>query len=1172
MRRTVGIGGAVTALLLLTVAAGDSSCAQTPPNLAIRSFEGAQKAASVCLQVNDPQGYPLASPPAPQPIDECLSVPSGVNGALFANHLYVLVTQTVRGEVAVVDLSAGDVVDEDRSTPGTNFIPVGTNPTDVVVAPDSQFSYVSSAAAQAPAIYALDNSKILGTSVNWQTTGPNGVVTHAEPLQLPELTACGFTPAQGAPMALGVVPAPDAAGDGGTSSTYDIIAMLGGSSGAASIVLIDPVRSGLIGGTPGALPPCVVAGSVQLSSQLPASWVPGAAWPDGVVYADAGSLADAEPGPGPACIVTPPPLTPPDAGSVTVVGAPVEAGVTVEAGAPVDDAEADAGSGSAQEGSEAEGGPSSASSASSALFPLSIEPHSAPDPRFMVMRTDVPILYVADNGIPVIHVVDLSNPASPQELQPLLATSLAEPTRQVHVGGLAISPSTRDFKVYLYAIDTGDGSLMVYDVSAPASPTRMPMIRPHAELNPLQPPDRISFSAPVATVAFVQHDWPIPAVAVSGIVGNGDDVHTFTGFQCNPGFNAHPSANVFNDLGAWYRVDQVSQIEPQATVENLPTRLRGVFAFATLTNGNIVAIDVDDWDAPCRRPDPMATAAQSAAGTYPDHGWQAGALDLPEPAATSATDYDPDHVPVAYNPAITESAAVTLESFYPVSAPHRMRSASLLRNDPTSGNHAPNLLAAPLLVDVNGNPVPSTTTSGLSPTLLPTTLPPGYWDWTPSENPVEPDPSNMNFTPVTGTLGNASSLPVPAVRFSFEDPTVTQNQDWTVTYEGTIPVTTGTEADFASTPGLPVPYTTLTLTVASQNLCAFGIEDWSIGQARAAQVQSALAAAGLPQPPALPQWTADYVQIIDDVPPQYDPYWYVAPPGTGSTFIDDAGEPTDNCWAGTPFDAPSATYYNDRYEACYQTFGPSAEDKSFYARDLPILSAYSDHLVVGRFGWPDGQTEETGNRTVVANDPVSSPLPLRIATCCFHRQAAFQVRTGGEWVSNGSSLGLLHHVVTNPATGQCMLSCNPNDVLLNARSFDIPYGTPAAGGKTVICTPPGAPFPAGQVAPVVDRNSILAMRNPMFSYVTWSGCSTAPIDTALGQHTFTARDLSWHFSVRGGFSPVTMSLTGGANTTVSPQSMLFIDPLGQIAVVDGSLQGLVIFDLNSLAMSHSPFF
>jgi len=1223
MRRTVGIGGAVTALLLITIAAGDSSCAQTPPQLAIRSFEGAQKAASVCMQVNDPQGYPLATPPAPQALDECLSVPSGVNGALFANHLYVLVTQTVRGEVAVVDLSAGDVVDEDRSTPGTNFIPVGTNPTDVVVAPDSKFSYVSSASAQAPGIYALDNSKILGTSVNWQTTAPNGVVTHAAPLQLPDLTACGFTPAQGAPMALGVVPVPDAAGDGGTSSTYDIIAMLGGSSGAASIALIDPVRSGLIGGTPGALPPCVIVSSLPLSSQLPASWVPGPAWPDGVVYADAGSLADAEPGPGPACIVTPAPLILPDAGSVTVIGAPVEAGMTADAGGPIEasvpaeasapldagtpldgeptaldgapmapaDAEVpDAGAPStppddaeADGGSESDGGSSASSSASSALFPLPVGPLSAPSPRFMVMRTDVPILYVADDGIPVIHVIDLTNPASPQELQPMLATSMAEPARQVHVGGLAISPPTRDYKVYLYAIDTADGSLMVYDASDPASPTHMPMTRPHAELNPLQPPDRISFGAPVATMAFVQHDWPIPAVAVAGIVGNMDNVHTFTGFQCNPGFNAHPSANVFNDLGAWYRVDQVSQIEPQATVVNIPSRLRGVFAFATLTNGNIVTVDVDDWDAPCRRPDPVATAAQSSAGTYPDHGWQTGALDLPEPAATSTTDDDPYHVPIAYNPAIAESPSVTLEPFFPVSAPNRVRSASLLRDDPTSGNHAPNLLQTPLLVDVNGNPVPSTTTTGLSPTLLPTTLPPGYWDWTPSQNPVEPDPSNMNFTPVTGTLGNVSSLPVPGVRFSFEDPTVMQNQDWSVTYEGTLPETTGTEANFASTPGLAVPYTTLTLTVSAQNLCAFGIEDWSIGQARAAQVQAALAAAGLPQPPDLPQWTDDYVQIIDDVPPQYDPYWYSAPPGTGSTFIDDAGEPTDNCWAGTPFDEPSATYYNERYEACYETFGPSGNDTSYYARDLPIIAAYADHLVVGRFGWPDNGDpknpilEQTSNRTVVANDPVNSPLPLKIATCCFHRQAAFQVRTGGEWVANGSGgLGLLHHVVTNPSTGRCMLSCDPNDVLLNARSFDIPYAPPGAGAMTGGCAPPGAPFPAGQVAPVVDRNSVLAMRNPMFSYVTWSGCSTAPLDggtaAAQGQHTFTARDLSWHFSVRGGFSPLTMSLTGGANTTVSPQSMLFIDPLGQIAIVDGSLQGLVIFDLNSLTMSHSPFF
>jgi hypothetical protein len=1194
MWRNVGIGGGASALLLAAVVAASWSCAQTPPNIPIRSFEGAQKAASVCLRVNDPQGYPLLTPPAPLPIDECVSVPSGTNGALYPNHLYVLVTQTVRGELAVVDLSAGDVVDEDRSTPGTNFIPVGTNPTDVVVAPDAAFSYVASAAARSPAIYALDNSRILGTSVNWAVTSPSGAVTRAAPLQLPDLTACSLTDV---PRALATVALPattgGAAGDGGPAASYYVVALLGGSSGPASVVMVDPVQSGLVGAgaVPGAFPKCVIAGSVPLSSQVPGSWMPGPAWPDGVVYADAGSLADAEPLPGPGCINTPMTFGASDASPLPVAPSPLEASAPADAGKPSpedaepgDDAGAtddDAGAGSGEDASGVASSPPPFPLANQS-FPLSLQPLSASSPRYMVMRTDVPVLYVADDGIPVIHVIDLSTPSSPREMQPLLATSLAEPTRQVHVGGLAISPATRDYTIYLYAIDARDGSLMVYDVTDPASPTHMPMTRPHAELNPLLPPDRISFSAPVATVAFVSHDWPIPAVAVAGIVGSGDNVPTFSGFLCNPNQEAHPSANVFNDLGAWYRVDQVAQIEPQATVANIPQRLRGVFGFATLTNGNVVAIDVDDWDAPCRRPDPMATAAQTvAAGAsppYPDHGWQSGALDLPQDNPDGGTDYDPYHAPIAYNAAIVESPAVTLEPFYPVSAPNRVRSAALLRNDPTTGNHAPNLLAAPLLVDVNGNPVPSSTTIGISPIILPTTLPPGWWDWTTAENPVEPNPADMNFTAVTGTLGSATTPPVPGVRFSFEDPTVMQNQAWSVTYEGTLPATVGVEANFAST--IPVgtsgAYSSLTLTVSSQNLCSFGIEDFSIGQARAGQVTAAMSAAGLPAPPDLASWTADYVQIIDDVAPQGDPYWSVAPPGTGDTFTDDSGEGLDNCWAGTPLDEPSDTYANDRYTACYNTFGPSTQANSFYARDLPIISAYADHLVVGRYGWPNGTVakpvdENTNNRVVVPNDPLNSPLPLKIATCCFHRQAAFVVRTGGEWVAIGTGgVGLLHHVVTDPSTGACRLSCDANDVLLNARSFDIPYAVPGTG-----CKPVGPPIPAGGVAPAVDRNSLLAMRNPMFSYVTWSGCATtgfADAGSDNGQHTFTARDLSWHFAVQGGFAPLTMSVTGGANTTVSPQSMLFIDPLGQLAVIDGSLQGLVIFDLNSLTLSHMPFF
>jgi hypothetical protein len=43
-------------------------------------------------------------------------------------------------------------------------------------------------------------------------------------------------------------------------------------------------------------------------------------------------------------------------------------------------------------------------------------------------------------------------------------------------------------------------------------------------------------------------------------------------------------------------------------------------------------------------------------------------------------------------------------------------------------------------------------------------------------------------------------------------------------------------------------------------------------------------------------------------------------------------------------------------------------------------------------------------------------------------------------------------------------------------------------------------------------------------------------------------------------------------TAVSPQSMRFIDSLGQLAVVDGASQGLVLIDLGSVGLAHTPYF
>src|SRR5262245_18460635 len=125
---------------------GTSSCAQTPVNVPVRTFERAQKMDVVCLRVRDDSGAMLPSDQfAPVAQAKCAPVPPNANGDLLPYHLFALVTQTTRGEIAVVDLTRGVVVDVDHSTPGINFPPVGQIPTDVAVDPNGRLTYVSTA-------------------------------------------------------------------------------------------------------------------------------------------------------------------------------------------------------------------------------------------------------------------------------------------------------------------------------------------------------------------------------------------------------------------------------------------------------------------------------------------------------------------------------------------------------------------------------------------------------------------------------------------------------------------------------------------------------------------------------------------------------------------------------------------------------------------------------------------------------------------------------------------------------------------------------------------------------------------------------------------------------------------------------------------------------------------
>src|ERR1019366_1671082 len=472
-------------------------------------------------------------------------------------------------------------------------------------------------------------------------------------------------------------------------------------------------------------------------------------------------------------------------------------------------------------------------------------------------------------------------------------------------------------------------------------------------------------------------------------------------------------------------------------------------------------------------------------------------------------------------------------------------------------------------VDVNGNPVATSGKAGVAaPRLLPTGLEPGVADPTMFQNPTEPQPPTRTGIPGTPDGGvdggfppNPQDSPPAGVRLSFDDPTVQQSQDWTVTYEGVLPSSPGIVATIGST--TPGTYTTLTFSTQGANLCGLGVEDWAIGQARAKAAltaMSALTPAGSPSlvskaEATLPQWTSDYVEITDDILPSNDPYWGIQ---------DIQG---DDCWNIPEANGDGGTGAlptNERYNLCQATFGAPGTNPAFnITRDAPILEAYSDHLQVGRFGHTSSMIERTENRTVDPGGPNNPPF-LKLMACCFHKQAAFKVRAGGEWVAVGQQgLGLLHHVVPISSTGgtasasagRCVLSCDPQDRLLNARSFDVPWASSSNN-----CVP--------TTRPTIDRNSPLAVRNPIFSYVTWAGCGGMPM---TGDHTLSARDLSWRFSVIGGFSPLTVSLGGTSGAQVSPQSMLFVNSLGELAVVDGADQGLVLIDLNSVAFSINYF-
>lgn len=1040
----------LAALLAVLGSAVLFSCSQTPANVPIRTFERAQRVDVICLRLRGDDA------PAPLPQEACSPVPPDVNGADLANQLFALVTQTTRGEVAVVDLSAGILIDQSKGVPGYNFLPVGALPTDVAATPDGRMAFVASAEPNKYAIYGIPGHRILGDAAGRRD--PEGATT------LASWPVCALPQRPGA---LTVVPRRtpavfvDGGADDGSVPPYELVAVLPGDrTASAKVVTIDP-RPFLRGsprraadGTildppppgpalvPGTLEPCPITAAIDLVGEeaVPEAIRASGAWQNGVPYVDGGiDISCSFPTKPGTCGARSCACPSPDNGDA---GAPEDAGAATcvpDAGAAADDERT-----------------------------LALGPLDPPQP--VAIARDDQTLYIADDALPLVHTVDLSTFAQPRELPPFVVSSLADPSRVVSVRDIAVSPPTRDYKRFLYAVDRKQGSIAVFDITDPATAPRAPMLRPHAELNPFQPADRIAFSAPVVSVAFARHDFPLSASV--------DQSTAQSGILCNP----NPGAGA--DPGVGYRANSEAD-----TVDLGPFRLRGIFAFATLSDGQIVAIDVDDWDAPCRRPNSLAgPTIVDGVPVVP------GLLAAPQIAGP----FDPYQAPQA----ATDS--VTNEAFFPVSSPHRIRSTYYLRDDTSTGRHIPFLTSTPA-IQTTGTPLPLFGEGS---------------EGTPRIHPTAP------------AVGVNTGTTEVGIRFSFDVPDVHLDQDWTVVYEGALPGFEGLPATVSTTDN----YSSLTLFQPQGRFCDKGVEDWNTGLDRATAVTSALQSSAkprrLPNPP-FERRMIDYVQLNEELLPADDAYWRQ----------DDAAG-ADACW-DPQFVASDPSRREEvarvRYETCSSVFGQVSEQNP--NRDFPILEAYNDRLVVGRFG----VTSPGLSREAIYSDP-SNATTLRFMRCCFHNQVRFNVRASAQWVAVGSSLGVLHHIKRGPGD-RCVSSCDPRDALLNGRAPALPDD------------------PNDPIAPY--RDSALALRNPAFSFFMQNGYRIVP--GGARQDVVPPRDTAFRFQARGAFTPLLINLAS-STTSVNPQSMRYIETLGQIAVVDGASQGLVLIDLASVAIARAPYF
>jgi hypothetical protein len=715
------------------------------------------------------------------------------------------------------------------------------------------------------------------------------------------------------------------------------------------------------------------------------------------------------------------------------------------------------------------------------------------------------VLYVADRNAPVIHVLDVSNACAPAELPSLLAMSFENPGREVLTSKIAASPLTPDGRRFVYAVDSTDlpASLMMFDVS-PGSTNRTPLVRAGSQLVP-EPPDRVRLEAPVVDVAFALRDLeatdPDTGVAESGV-------------KCDP----DPRIDA-DSPGALHRPTADKSRGAQ------PRLLRGLFGLAMLGTGPVAIIDVDDFDAPCRR------YYQTNPGDTEDFRGCSGDDGLPPYLTLDQTE--------------NGSATVTNEVSCNIVAPHRLRSSLLGKTNSTDGIGTASLVAFPEFSR-------ETETVDLPPQNQPKLLAVPFDATSPDQAPPAPvvyvGTTQYTTTSTTARLVTDPNVAtVPSLTLPFQEPRAQPPADRvTLTYEGAItaPFQQGNivfDPDDATDPGMR-------LEDDAAEFCEGGVYD------RAMFEELGVSELGVEDTPearaAFASRHGDYVEITSELLPVEDEYWV----------------------------SPRLLGCGVDYGVCTGTFGDYESDEPNPNRQLSIVEAYQDRLYVEPVNIPED-----------ADDATREQEKLELANkveCCFPQGVRYRVHARNQWVLVGAASGTGKDVTSRPETlpngethFRCVRDCDPTKKFRNDRVFEIATKASCDGpGGTRPCAvgawQPGDPceYDACE-GDVFCRRTDASLRLPgpgepgdtgALACIHSGPTSRFAVYRGLAP---TERGMQYSWQTSGGFRALFTTITT-VSLIVSPQQVDYVPEIQRIAIVDGAQLGLTLVSLDSLRVEE----